>query len=260
MKRKLHIPACLLTLMAVIVLPGCKKALQEIATQEIVQACRIQKIVYTGAYEPLDSMMFTYDAYGNPLTAIRPDPRTGYTNFLWRYDTRHRLTDMIEPYGVDVSTDDPPENWHRFFYDNKGRIAEDSDYYFPAVVNGHPVSGPFGGVRRFDYTYDNYDRLISLTRVQYGNVVFTYDFSYGPGGNLTGRTYDDKINFRRTNKLWQFLSLDYSVNNPLTATYRYDRLGLPVTIDVIGETRAELIDGYYGDLSFNQATIQYDCR
>lgn len=260
MKRKLHVSASLLTIMVVVTFSGCKKVLVDIATQEIAQGCRIQKIIYTGTYESLDSIMFTYDAYGNPLTAIRPNTGTGYTNFFWRYDSRHRLTDMIEPYGVNVSSDDPPESWHRFFYDNKHRIAVDSDYYFPDVVDGHPVSGRFGGVRLFDYSYDAYDRLVSLTCVQYGNVVFTYNFAYDPSGNLTGRAYDDKINFRRTSKLWMFLSCDYSVNNPLTATYRYNRLGLPVTIDCIGENSTGLMNEVYGSLGFNQATIRYDCH
>jgi len=259
MKRKLYFSASLLTIVVAIVLPGCKKALDELATQEIAQACRIQKIIYTATYEPLDSAMFSYDAYGNPVSAIRSHATTGFPNFLWRYDTRHRLTDQVDVYGVDLASSPFPETWHRFFYDNKGRIAEDSLYVFPSVVDGHPVSG-FAGVRIFYYSYDAYDRLISLKFTQDAGNLVTFNFSYDANGNLTGRTYDDKINFRRTNKLWQFLSLDYSVNNPLTATYRYDRLGLPVTIEVIGETRAELIDGFYGDLSFNQATIQYDCR
>jgi len=152
-----------------------------------------------------------------------------------------------------------PETWHRFFYDNKGRIAEDSLYVFPSVVDGHPVSG-FAGVRIFYYSYDSYDRLISLKFTQDDGNLVTFNFSYDANGNLTGRAYDDKINFRRTSKLWMFLSCDYSVNNPLTATYRCNRLGLPETIDCIGENSTGLMNEVYGSLGFNQATIRYDCH
>lgn len=260
MKRKIHFPASLWAIIVAIVFPGCKKALDVFATQEIAEACRIQKITYTGTFESLDSIMFTYDTYGNPVSAIRPNASTGYTNYLWRYDTYHRLTDQIDLYGVEVSADVPPEDWHRFFYDNKGRIAEDSQYFFPAIVGGRPVVGPFGGVRLLDYSYDNYDRLTGVTLSQNGSVVTTWDFTYDSHGNLTGQAYDDKINFHRSNKIWMFLSWDYSLNNPLTATYKYDRFGLPVTIDCLGENSAGLMNGIYGSLDFNQATIQYDCR
>ena len=249
-----------MAIMMGIILSGCKKALDDLAGQQIADACRITKITYTRAFHPLDSIMFTYDAHGNPVSGIRPDPGTGYTNFLWRYDNQHRLTDQIDLYGVEVSAEVPPEDWQRFFYDKKGRIAEDSEYNFPAVVDGHPVQGPFGAVRLLDYGYDGYDRLTKVTLTQNGNVVNTWDFAYDSKGNLTGESYDDKINFHRTNQIWMFLSWDYSLNNPLTATYKYNRLGLPVSIDCIGENSAELMDGIYGSLSFNQATIQYDCH
>jgi len=55
-------------------------------------------------------------------------------------------------------------------------------------------------------------------------------YSYNADGNLAGHDYDDKINYHRTNRVWMFIDRDYSVNNPVIATYEYNDFGLPTRI------------------------------
>ena len=64
------------------------------------------------------------------------------------------------------------------------------------------------------------------------------DPSFGASGVRTlnfpdqasdGVVYDNKMNINRTNDIWQFLSRDYSVNNPFTAA-AYNTARFPTTI------------------------------
>ncbi|HXD78819.1 MAG TPA: hypothetical protein VN616_13470 [Puia sp.] len=241
-----------------VAVPGCKKALDYWQDHNGAGAYRIVKMTYSGIYEPLDSIQFTYNAWGDPVNGIRSRTGTGYTNFLFRYDYQHRLTDQINTYGTDLSYVVSPESWDRFFYDDKGRIAVDSLYFFPDIVDGRPVPGKFGVVTLLYYDYDALDRIIRVSMVQQGEVFFVSTYAYDASGNLEGRPHDDKLNFRRTNRVWMFLSRDYSLNNPLNAVYSYNRAGLPLTIDCTGENSQQLMDESMGTLGFNHAVITYN--
>ncbi|HTQ67002.1 MAG TPA: RHS repeat domain-containing protein [Puia sp.] len=238
---------------------GCKKAFDYLSDHKLVGFCQIKKITFTGIFPTPDTAVFTYNSQGDPVSIIRRWTGTGYTNFLFRYDGLHRLTDQINVYGVDVSELNPPESWNKYFYDDKGRIALDSQYFFPNLVNGKPVPGQLGAVSIFKYEYDPFDRLISVTWEQLDKVNSITNYSYDANGNLTGRVYDDKINFHRCNKIWMFLARDYSVNNPLNAFYTYNRTGLPVNIDCTKGNSENFMDEMMGFFGFNQADIEYGC-
>jgi hypothetical protein len=88
--------------------------------------------------------------------------------------------------------------------------------------------------RIIHYAYDAQNRIIDQTDSLFFdtnefNVAYHSVYQYDNKGNLiNGLTYDDKINIRRTNKIWMFLKRDYSVNNAFVAT-KYNSFGLPET-------------------------------
>ncbi|WP_149695097.1 hypothetical protein [Chitinophaga sp. CF418] len=52
--------------------------------------------------------------------------------------------------------------------------------------------------------------------------------SLGPSlDSIYYRSYDNKVNFLRTNKVWQLLTRDYSENNTRNAV-TYNKYGLPL--------------------------------
>ena len=134
------------------------------------------------------------------------------------------------------------EFWHKYFYENveSNRIVLDSVYAFPIFLNGinAPLTRIQGSAASY-LTYDKKGRIIkdstycrdAITKDVY---VTVNTYSYDAGGNRTGRTYDDKVNIHRTNKIWMFFDRDYSVNNPFIAE-SYNSIGLPTKVNTSGK-------------------------
>lgn len=214
---------------------------------------------------------FYYDAKGIPLSIIRTDVATGAPNYLIRHDRFNRITDVINPYS-DTSHGAIFENWHRFAYDAHNRIIRDTVYNFGSIGND-PSPRPDGPqlvpyITRFEYDIQNRikrtyvdDTYFRESRYYYnltGNLdsvsnrysdtytSFQYTTVYG--------NYDDKVNLRRTNPLWQFLDRDFSRNNAVNTAY-YNERGLPTQIDYTNKQNAGFLNFLQG--IFN---VQYKCR
>jgi hypothetical protein len=253
MKKELCFGIMTFMVAALFILPGCKKI-----TQPGVGCCNIKRFAYAGS--PLgvgrltnDTMWFTYNASGNPVSGIRAFPSTGYPNFLFRYDHFNRLTDLIGVYGQSIA--DGVESWIKYFYDGRGRIISDSIYGLPLIVNGRPTIAQFTSPSVTAYEYDSEDRI---NKVSWQHFVTTY--SYDPHGNLVGPSYDNKVNFHQTNKIWMFIDRDYSVNNPITASYTYNAVGLPTRIVPFAGTVGHFMTVAGTSLEFSAADIEYDCH
>ena len=86
-------------------------------------------------------------------------------------------------------------------------------------------------IRRFQY--DSEGRIVRETW-QYVNPVLPpqeFLYAYGANGNSMGQsgspqTFDTRLNPHQLHETWQFLSRDYSVNNPIPAA-AYSTIGLP---------------------------------
>jgi hypothetical protein len=241
-------------------LSGCRKIVEYINEHPGIRAgdYQIKKLAFTRFYGGTDTLNFAYNVWGNPVTILRPDPSTGSPDFSFRYDGRNRLTDMIGAYGT-VITFSNVESWNKYFYDAAGRIVKDSLYFFPDVVDGHPIRGEHGVVGIVYYEYDDHNRLSKVTNWhQDATTPLIYTFAYGADGNLSGYTYDSKVNFLQTNKIWMFLTMDYSLNNRLVATYTYNKAGLPTSIDCFaGNGRNFELGPSTGEV-FSNATIEYN--
>ncbi len=231
-KLKIMQKLLILSVAAMLLFAGtsCKKLLvygEEHGVPYIIPDTRIAYIAF-GGFEGLDSATILYNAAGNPTYAIRRRPATGAPSFVMRYDASGRLSDLIGTYDTAVTN---VESWSKFSYDDSGNIVSNTCIAFPTIVNGQPTVALHGTLIMAKYEYDSRHRLIQDSDWVVGSGPFkTVNFSYDSTGNMTGVGHDNKINFNRTNKYWQFLNQDYSVNNPTSATYTYNASGLPVTV------------------------------
>lgn len=235
-----------------LLLAGCEKAHDYIKINPGAEMnlCTIRSISYMGIFSEMDSLVFTYNANGNPVSITRREVRSGFPNYAFRYDKKGRLTDFYGPYASPNSA----EFWHKYFYDNKGRIVTDSIYTL-CDFDEHGITNYFQASRRLLY-YDIQNRIVldSLDPpiIYYPSVNH---YAYDAKGNRTDRAYDQKVHFRRTNKIWMFIDRDYSVNNPFVAE-TYNWYGLPTAFDV--STKG----GEFKFLSnfINTGKIAYSCR
>ncbi|MDP4149352.1 MAG: RHS repeat domain-containing protein [Bacteroidota bacterium] len=194
---------------------------------------RISKIKLIPSLEQsLDSIIytFTYNRFGEPLTVRNTAVRTGNPNVVFKYDKLGRLLYMVRPY-----ENQSYESLDKYYYNEHNQIALDSQYNFGTYIDSVPTATMGRGfyVRRFKY--DALNRVTERTDSfflgggrSYGN---TRTFQYDQAGNLiTGAAYDHKLNYRRTNVVWMFLTNDYSVNNAFIAD-TYSQFGLPLAWD-----------------------------
>ena len=251
MKKELCLLLMAITVGILSILPGCKKAFDPDRSQyNIKQFSCVGSPLGTERNEN-DTMWFTYNVNGDPVTGIRARVSTGYPNFLFRYDHHGRFTDLIGVYGTTL-TDGGVESWTRYFYDDLNRIVSDSFYSFPAIINGQPTIGEYSGFIISTYEYDSKDRISKVTRGS-----FSTPYSYDEQGNLAGIPHDNKINYHRTNKIWMFIDRDYSLNNPATASYTYNSAGLPTEIVPFPGTVGVFMSVAETSLEFSRADIKY---
>jgi hypothetical protein len=87
-------------------------------------------------------------------------------------------------------------------------------------------------------------------------------YSYNADGNLTNNqfgdplTYDDKMNWNRTDPFLQFIDRDYSKNNPVGAS-SYNKYGLPLEYLRASPGGWSLI---IGTLNFSNPRFTYTCK
>lgn len=215
-----------------------------------VNECQILQVNYTVGTRN-DVLQFTYNSSGNPTAITRAlGGHTGYPNFIFRYDEKNRMSEMIGSYDNNTVA----EFWHKYWYDNKDQIVLDSAYIFPRITNGFPENAYIS--QATFYTYDNKQRIIrDSTSFSNSASPTVHTYLYDADGNRGGNTYDDQININRTNKIWMFLNRDYSVNNPFKAE-GYTVVGLPSSVNLSATERAISFLG----TSISKAQIIYDCN
>jgi hypothetical protein len=182
-----------------------------------------------GVYGPATTAVFTYNKKNDPIRVDYDNNtlRTGYTDWWFDYDNKGGLSKLYRTYG------DNRDDWYQkmvFIYDNKGRIAVDTTFemfWEPAVEE------PYLIYWINHYTYDSKGRIVKVDEQQNPpRMSVEHIFTYDANGNreLAGLVYDNKLNFHQTNKIWMFLSRDYSMNNPAPAE-SYNEHGLPLVFN-----------------------------
>jgi hypothetical protein len=216
-----------LVLLLIIQLTACQK---KPVTPPPVEAevCRITRMETNAG-----AVFFTYNSYGNPTRITLANPTTGKPHRAFLYDKYNRLTDYIGNYLVipdsiqnfsDLSNSMLSfyfEFWYRYTYvDENPNSLPIGD----TVRMGGGFRGTFGPIvasqRIETYMYDSQNRIVN------GGA-----YNYDANGNLIlpNVTYDDKKNYRQTNRIWMFIDRDYSKNNPFIAT-AYNSEGYPTVL------------------------------
>ncbi len=175
--------------------------------------------------------------------------------WVFGYDSAGRLSTLKGYYGyfgnIDIS--------HTYYYSGS-LITKDSIYWYEAYAEGSPDPGAVIDAQAVYYQYDSKGRVTQAITDNGKGQFSSIDYAYDTTGNLIGIPHDDKVNWHQTNKIWQFVDRDYSVNNPATATYTYNTAGLPVTITATPVQQMFFIEGFEPlRLSpyFDDATITY---
>ncbi|RFM26817.1 hypothetical protein [Deminuibacter soli] len=243
---KYYLPYRLLAAcMLVALFTGCKKNCDVIAGQP---GCRVEKIKgNVGSFD--DSLFFTYNQQGNPVSIKKSFTATGYPDVLFRYDQHNRLIQHIGYYS-DVSF----ETWHDYVYNLQNQIVQDTQYVFGEWANGVRLSYHHRYI--FKYTYDGMGRMATWTFIDDANNSSVTTYTYDSNGNLVnGKTYDNRKNIRSTNKIWMFLDHDYSVNNVVPAG-PYNNQWLPLHLGSPGKLYA----GSFAGFAYSDIDITYSCR
>ncbi|MBW8684253.1 hypothetical protein [Chitinophaga rhizophila] len=236
--------------------------------------CQIEKVEGTDYINSWTSnSTIEYNSAGNPVLRTRSDVATGNENERYRYDARNRLTDQITGYGRMEQGEDYWE-WHRFKYQgNSDRPYMDS-FYLVGIIGEHPIPRPGAPFLRMTvrFEYDAKGRIIKESSFDENGTQWNQaTYEYNSQGNLERQItvynehgtidtvyyprYDNKINFLRTNKVWQFLTRDYSQNNTFPAD-SYNKYGLPLQFASANRgTRKFFLDVEYTDLK-----ITYKCK
>lgn len=265
----------MVSLMACLILiSGCKK--QNLTDPQLAQAkvsnpltehdvisklCKVKRVTYPNwdYVSQLITNEFKYDKWGDPDSIVSNFSNTGHPYLhLFHYDNKHRLIEYISLYDNGYY-----DTWSRFYYDKKGNVSYDSTYLMGWYGEGNPVPpSPFENQlwTRTNYTYDSLNRMITADyHWSTGDNHFLFQFVYDNNGNLISGLgsygpYDDKVNVNRTNKIWQFLSRNYSVNSTdigLTST-DYNEFGLPSAIQPYTFLRFAS--------AVNVVNVEYDCK
>lgn len=120
---------------------------------------------------------------------------------------------------------------HTYLYDGSGRISTDS----ARIIQTDPIG--YVIYSKYDQQDRIYEQIVSAYesggQIYPTPIIYTYKYAYDSAGNLKRQyrngdavTYDNKVSYMRTNKIWMFLSNNYSKNNPDNA-FGYTSFGLP---------------------------------
>lgn len=213
--------------------------------------CQIKKMTYYYFNDSTD-IDFVYNSWGDPVSAIK-QKAIGTPDALFRYDSRHRLTDYIEAY-----KNGGFETWHRYVYDDDNRVIRDTTYIFGVIVDDAPSPDEVYDIAIVYYEYDNRNRITHTKQQWYSDPDPAHSldrfFQYDNNGNIVipGVVYDNNINVHRTNRIWMFIDRNYSVNNAYASAYNEYKL----------PTRMNLVDPYDHLAGFYSGSvrIEYKCK
>ena len=237
---------------------GCRKLYDYISSHGDgdFKTCNIKKITYYRIYDDKRTLRdtvtynFTYNRLGDPISVINNKVETGNPNLFFTYDRYNRLSEYLREYSSSSY-----DTWSTFYYNDKGQIVYQSVYGNGNIVNGRPQFSDIYA-SHVAYSYDNKGRIAHEVDSAFfrGTLsgVFPFDYSYDANGDRVGATYDNKLSLYRTNSVWMFITRDYSLHNPFTAT-RYNDFSLPQTI-----IDAHLV--LLPSAPFTQYNIEYFCQ
>ncbi len=220
-------------------LPSCHKVYEYIKDHPDAYRtpCRITNYRVTASNGAHSNYLFTYNSAGNPVSIMDSDrvQPIGIDQYF-RYDRFGRLSDYLYAYAGAIGA----VAWNKYEYVRPDYIVDTAMYYETGLVNGpSPVAKYTEGYYIYAFTLDAYGRIIKTWEIPNDpphTPSLTGTLTYDANGNLSlpgpELSYDDKVNYFRTNKVWQFIHKNYSRNNLVwldgNFPTRYNSFGLPL--------------------------------
>lgn len=241
---------------------GCTKSGSLPLTGNTADFCNIHRITFIGPSGP-DTITFVYNAFGNPIRGDRAFVDDGSPRYIFRYDGQGRLQDFIGAYNNGAG-----EFWTRYSYSDDNRIVWDTTFTLVNQIVSWPP--PENGFFLSDKKeYDQEGRITEITSYFHGTygpvpdtsfVAGSQSYIYDARGDVVGPTYDDKINYHRTNKVWMFIDDQYSENNPFPID-AYNNYGLPTKMNFnVNQSPFPVYSPVLFMLNYANTVIDYDCE
>ena len=266
MKKRIALACIIAAGFSLLLLSGCKKLLDYIHPKphEHAKNCRIERVTTnfpdTYALEDevfKDTAWFAYNAHGNPVSIKHryTKMRDGlYTlDMRFKYDNKNRLLVFLENA---VPSDDVNVFaffWHKYTYIGDYLIIDSVFTYASGnwnVSDRPELFDEVGSPRVAVLELDFFGR-IKTERSLYVDLAYNYDAN----GNLQpGVGYTNKTNIRQTNKVWMFISRDYSVNSPVGDASQYNGEKLPVKLNAMPYFAGGFL------FEFKDIEVKYKCK
>lgn len=272
--KKLTRLLSLATFILFFALPSCQKINDYIHDHPDAHdsLCRVTSISIKGFYGNSDAYIVYYNAKGDPDSLIDNNPvgEIGNSRYFFRYDNLDRLSDFM--WAETISSGMPwfAIVWHKYIHVRPDYIVDTTMTYVGDVRLPAPPAANAAYYTITAFTLDIFGRIVKKWSIQEANEpphapVLTSTFAYDFRGNQVrsdpGLTYDDKVNVYRTNRVWQFLYNDYSLNNVLKAdgslAPSYNEFGLPLSLPNLNNSHNIQLFGLYNTDS--TANISYAC-
>lgn len=256
MRKNIFLPAAAI---ALLILSGCTYF--DYHPDDPARNCRIEKISFdilnttTEVFEAGEAY-FSYDAHNNPTLMLFNIPHSLWPmDKVFRYDEHNRLIVYVQDF---IYEETSPVFWHKYTYISPTKIIDSTFIYCSGdyTVNDHPDSYSYMKIR--ELTLDLFGRITK--------EVTTYDdasgseeriFSYNADGNLIkpGVTYTNKPNIRQTHKVWRFIDMDYSINQPEGEVDVFNAYNLPYQFndERFGSRSSEL------PIAYPNTVVEYRC-
>ena len=203
--------------------------------------CRITQLRLLGAAHERDTFNVIYNSQGDPVSLLATNSVPNGTNLdqYFRYDHHGRLSDYLVTFtqatGVLI--------WHKYAYPRNNFVVDTVINYPDNAVDGPaPIAGVGPGYYYIQgWTLDAFGRIVKWWSIPTDPTqppgllsTVTYDANGNTPLSRPDLTYDNKVNPYRTNKVWQFVYINYSRNNLLQADHSftpvYNDFGLPLNI------------------------------
>jgi hypothetical protein len=260
MKYKFPLPALAALLAFLIYFSSCTKKHLPPSQGNNTVSCRISKMIFLqGEFNLPDTLVFAYDANGNLISMRHSHVTDTQIDVVLSYDSHNRLVE----YKRQISPGNT-QDWVKINPIGGNQPVADSDYQYPDPDFGATPPERYDVLDLANYQYDVKGRIIHTTD-RFIDVVgadtINTDYIYTSQGNLTGLTYDDKVNYLRTNPVLQYLLRDYSQNNELSDTEidSYNENGLPThLLHSTFPANIKLFD-FFGFGVGKETYIEYEC-
>ena len=140
-------------------------------------------------------------------------------------------------------------------------ITTDTVYVCGSNEEPEPLTYYAKRIDRYEYDYSGriIKKIVDQVSPDYPPVE--HNFLYDSNGNLItqqGLVYDNYTNIHLLHPIWQFLDLDYNMNNPIQAT-AYNNFRLPLKFD----HEIPMNEGpryFFLTRSLDKSVIEYDCK